>query len=244
MSEPKEGLAVRFDEDYHVHSTFSDGASTLAQNVDAARRRGLRRLCLSDHVRADTAWLPEYAEAVGALRGGDLEVLTGVEVKILDADGELDLPAGRPDLDLVLVADHQYPGEHGPEHPGVIREQLGDGTLAAAEVIGGLVQATGRALGRVPAPARPLLAHLFSLLPKMGLAEEAVPEGSLRWLAGQARSAGAMVEINEKWACPGPRALAAFAQAGVPVVAGSDSHHSRDVGVFRAVRQAAARTAA
>ena len=30
-------IRVALDEDYHVHSTFSDGASTLAQNVRVAR---------------------------------------------------------------------------------------------------------------------------------------------------------------------------------------------------------------
>ena len=34
----------------------------------------------------------------------------------------------------------------------------------------------------------------------------------------------------------GPRTVAAMARAGVPVVAGSDSHHCRDVGVYRSVR--------
>lgn len=237
-------VAVRFDEDYHVHSTFSDGVSTLAQNVDAARRRGLRKLCLSDHVRADTGWLPGYATAVSAFQGGDLEVLAAAEVKILDAAGTLDFPAEYPDLDLVLIADHQYPGERGPVHPRLMRDQIGQGALPAADVIAGLIEATGRALARPPGRARPLLAHLFSLLPKMGLAEAAVPEASLRWLAGQASAAGALVEINEKWACPSPRTLAAFASAGVPVVAGSDSHDCADIGVYRAARQAASAAAA
>ena len=45
-----------------------------------------------------------------------------------------------------------------------------------------------------------------------------------------------MVEINEKWACPSARTVAAMARRGRPVVAGSDSHHCRDVGVYRSVR--------
>ena len=60
----------RFDEDFHVHSTFSDDAvSTLAENVRAARERGLRTLCLVDHVRRDTAWVPEFTAAVARLPG-------------------------------------------------------------------------------------------------------------------------------------------------------------------------------
>jgi histidinol phosphatase-like PHP family hydrolase len=95
------GRDLALDEDYHVHSTFSDGESSIVQNVRAARERGLRTLCLVDHVRRGTEWLPEF---------------------------------------------------------------------------------------------------------------------------------------NEKWACPSARTVAAMARAGVPMVAGTDSHHCRDVGVYRSVR--------
>ncbi len=244
--------AVRLDEDYHVHSTFSDGASTLEENVAAASQRGLRRLCLTDHVRADTRWLPEYTGAVRALGGGDTEVLVGVETKLLDLDGHLDLPPGPADLDLILVADHQYPGARGPVHPSAVRDALGWGAVSPAEVIGGLVGATVAALARLadgrPVPARladglvsqrPLLAHLFSILPKMGLTEAAVGDDLLALLASRTAHFGAMVEINEKWGCPSARAVRAFAAAGVPVVAGSDSHDCRDIGVFTRARQIA-----
>jgi PHP domain len=60
--------SVALDQDFHVHSTFSDGASTLAENVAAARDRELRTLCLVDHVRRDTAWVPEFVAAVGQYR--------------------------------------------------------------------------------------------------------------------------------------------------------------------------------
>src|ERR1700729_2896982 len=106
---------VGLGEDFHVHSTFSDGASTLAENVAAARERGLRTLCLVDHVRQDTTWVPEFAAAVAPYRGEPgLRVLAGVEAKILDTCGHLDLPAQLDDsVDLVLVADHRVPSPAG-----------------------------------------------------------------------------------------------------------------------------------
>ena len=57
---------LALDEDFHVHSAFSDDAvSTVAKNAAAARERGLRTLCVADHVRRDTAWVvPELAAAV------------------------------------------------------------------------------------------------------------------------------------------------------------------------------------
>jgi putative hydrolase len=226
---------VALDEDFHVHSTFSDGASTPAENVRAARERGLRTLCLVDHVRRDTAWLPEFTAAVDRLRRQPgLRVLAGVEAKILDAAGRLDLPPGLDGIDLVLIADHQFPGEQGPVHPAQLRTAIGNGAMTAAEAIELLCEASASAPNVTD--RRCVLAHLFSLLPKIGLDEAMVPEPLLAKLASRVAGAGAMVEINEKWACPSARAVAAMVRAGVPVVAGSDSHHCRDVGVYRTVR--------
>jgi putative hydrolase len=226
---------VALDEDFHVHSTFSDGQSTLAENVHAARERGLRTLCLVDHVRRGTAWLPEFAAAVTALRDQPgPRILAGVEAKILDTSGRLDLPPRLDGIDLVLIADHQFPDDSGPVHPAEARAAIGRGAMTPTEAIERLCEASANALsatdrGRV-------LAHLFSVLPKMGLDEAMVPEPLLAHLATQVAAEGAMVEINEKWACPSARTVAAMAHAGVQLVAGSDSHHSRDVGVYRSVR--------
>ena len=227
---------ISLAEDYHVHSVFSDGVSTLEQNVGAARERGLRRLCLVDHVRRDTGWVPDFAAAVQPLREtAGIDILAGVEAKILDRTGRLDLPEGTSaadGIDLVLIADHQFPAEHGPVQPEQVRAGLASGELAAAEMIDCLAEATAGALGRLE---RPVLAHLFSVLPKIGLDEADVPYRVLAMLAGRASSTGAMIEVNEKWSCPSARVLRAFASAGVPIVASTDSHDCKDIGVYDCV---------
>ncbi len=229
---------LALDEDFHVHSTFSDGASTLEENVRAARERALRTLCLVDHVRRDTAWLPRFTAAVTRLRPQPgLQVLAGVEAKILDTSGRLDLPPALDGIDLVLIADHQFPGESGPVHPEQARAAIGAGQLTAAEAIERLCAATANAL--TATDRQSVLAHLFSVLPKMGLHEDMVPEALLAELASRVALAGAKVEINEKWSCPSARVVAAMLRAEVTVVAGSDSHHCRDIGVYRRVRRTA-----
>jgi putative hydrolase len=232
-------------EDYHVHSLFSDGTSTLEQNVAVARQRGLGRLCLVDHVRRDTAWVPDFVRAVQSLREpGGMGILAGVEAEILDRTGQLDLPdaVALAGIDLILIADHQFPADAGPALPQHIRADLADELLSPREAIEGLVEATANALkamaataGALGLAARPVLAHLFSILPKIGLTEPDVPDALLGLLAGQARAAGAMVEVNEKWSCPSARTLRAFASAGVPLVASTDSHDCKDIGVYRSV---------
>jgi putative hydrolase len=234
-------MEVALDEDHHVHSTFSDDAvSTLAQNVAVARQRGLRVLCLADHVRRDSAWVPDFLSAVDALRPvPGLALLAGVEAKILDRTGQLDLPDGTAGADLVLIADHQFPADLGPVHPAQMREMIADGLLTPGEAIDCLVDAIAGALmlAAPPLARRPQLAHLFSILPKIGLDESDVPDQAVSQLARQARAAGAWLEVNEKWACPSARTVRAFAEAGVPLVASSDSHDCRDIGMYASVRQ-------
>lgn len=40
---------------------------------------------------------------------------------------------------------------------------------------------------------------------------------------------------HEKWACPSPRTIRAFAAAGVPLVPSTDSHDCADVGRYQTV---------
>ncbi len=223
-------------QDHHVHSTFSDDArSTVAENLAAASARGVTELCLADHVRADTPWLAEFTATVRAGACADLTVHCGVETKLMDRSGRLDLPRDLTGVDRVLIADHQYPGPDGPISPTEVRRQLDAGQMSTVEVVDTLVEATATAMVRVP---RPQLAHLFSLLPKLGLTEEMVGPNHLEWLADTARRTGAVVEVNEKWHCPGPRARAAFTAARVPVVASTDSHQADDIAVYDWVAQA------
>lgn len=228
--------------DHHVHSTFSDDAeSSLQDNIAAARARGLTQLQLVDHVRMSTNWVPEFCAATCTLIAaapGDITIRTGVEAKMLDATGRLDLPpglrtgGGRGDrVDRVLIADHQYPSRDGPWSPSKVLAERANG-LSAAAILDTVVGATIGAIGSVE---HAQLAHPFSLLPKVGLCEADLLDEHLSALAKVAAACGTWVEINEKWGCPGPRAILAFAAAGVRMVASTDSHHHRDVGRYQRV---------
>lgn len=219
--------------DHHVHSTFSDDAiSTLAENVAAAHTAGLTELRLVDHVRKSTTWVPEFVAAVAALEIPEgLTVHTGVEAKILDSTGLLDVPPGLAEIDRILIADHQFPGVGEPWSPSATIERLTAGLTvddALDLLIGGLIGAMHRYPGNQ-------LAHCFSILPKVGLDEARLGPERLRAWAETAAATDTLVEVNEKWACPGPLALAAARAAGVRLVASTDSHVASDVGRYEAV---------
>jgi putative hydrolase len=221
--------------DFHVHSTFSDDAvSTIAENIAAAASLDLLELRLVDHVRRDTTWVPEFAAAVAAERVPDgLTVRTGVEAKILDSTGTVDVPPGLTGVDSVLIADHQFPGVGEPWSPRETRERLQSG-LSMPDALELLVSGLIGAMANVAAMPveRGQLAHCFSILPKVGLSEDDLSDEHLAAWAAAAAGTRTLVEVNEKWGCPGPRALRAALSAGAELVASSDSHVASDVGRY------------
>jgi putative hydrolase len=220
--------------DYHVHSTFSDDAeSTLGENLAAAAAAGLREIRLTDHVRQSTTWVPEFIAAVAAeRRDPSLTVFTGVEAKLLDATGAVDVPRelvpGTGGLDAIVIGDHQFPGTDGPWSPSQTRERLANG-LAATDALDLLIVAGNRAM---ESTANAQLAHWFSILPKVGLSEEDLGDDQLLEWAQTAARTGTIVEVNEKWGCPGPRAVRAALDAGARIVASTDSHVAATVGRY------------
>lgn len=221
--------------DHHVHSTFSDDAvSSLEENVAAASARGLETVRLVDHVRRSTTWVPEYLAAARALHVPEgLTVLTGVEAKILDAAGELDIPELPSGIDRILIADHQFPGVDGPLGPSVVRERIEAG-WAPQDVLDVLVSALIATMRRHPGNQ---LAHCFSLLPKIGLSEADLGVERIDAWARAAAETDTLVEVNEKWGCPGIPLLDALQQAGAGIVASTDSHDASEVGRYTRVAE-------
>lgn len=222
--------AIRLDEDWQVHSTFSDGAGTVDENVQAAAQRGLRLICLNDHVRRDTPWVADFAAAarrVGA--ASPLTVLCALEAKILDTAGTLDLPPDHAAADLLLAADHQVPSPDGPRQPKEIAAELAAGRLHAATVLDWIETAT---IATIATYDNVLVAHLFSVLPKIGLSEADVAPQRIARIADAARRHGAIVEVSERWTCPSREAMRTIRVRGARVVASTDAHRPEDIGRY------------
>jgi putative hydrolase len=214
---------------------------TLAENVAGALAAGISRLTLVEHVRAETTWLADLVRGVAevaesASRDGDhIGIRCGVEAKVLDRSGHLDLPAQLDGVDVVLIADHRLPGPDGPLEPAVVARWLRDGTVDERSVIELLMGALIEAVGRCPLPA--VIAHPLSILPKLGLEVSRVPDEWLHALARRCQATGTAVEVNEKWACPTPAVARLFHESGVRLVAGSDAHEAAAIGRWSSVRE-------
>ena len=217
-------------QDMHVHSTFSDGRDAIEDNVARAEALGLTELGCVDHVRVSTDWLPGYVAAVQRIRATtDVRLTCSIEAKLLDTTGALDLPPDIDGVEAIFAADHQVPLDDGPNHPRDVRERLERGDLTAQEVLEAIITSTARALDR-PEPV--VIAHFFSVLPKIGLDEAEVPEDLLQYLAAETARTGQTIEISERWRCPNARTLRPFVDSGVPIVVSTDSHRSDTIGQY------------
>ena len=219
-------------EDMHIHSVFSDGKNTLAENAAAAYLLGLRRVCMTEHVRKNTTWLSDFTRTVTKLKDmyrGRMDIYAGVEAKICNEVGDLDLPKDVSGIDYILVADHQFPLGNRFVSPDDVICMLQAGTIDPEDVARSLIASTIAVMERHD---RLILTHLFSLLPKVGLTEACIADEQLEYLAQRAAATKTQVEINERWQCPSIRVVDVLLQYGVDVVFGSDAHSKEAVGRY------------
>jgi putative hydrolase len=216
--------------DMHVHSTFSGGTNTIEENVAEAERIGLTELACVEQVRGSTRWIPAYVAAIRESRKRTPVVLRcAIEAKILDTYGCLDLPTELDGIDAVYAASHQAPSPDGPMNPRSTRERIEEGELDPQMVLRWIVSGT---LAALHSHERLVIAHLFSVLPKLGLEEEEVSADLVDSLAVAAAESDAQIVVDEHWRCPAVRTLRPFLRHGVPLLLGSGSHASETVGHY------------
>ena len=219
-------------EDMHIHSTFSDGKNTPAENAAAAYLIGLEKVCMVDHVRRDSTWVPRFSQTISELKctyEGRMAIYSGVEAKIINEDGILDIPDNMSGVDYILVADHQFPLGNRFVSPDAVTRMLDSGKMSPEEVATRLIDAT---LAVMQQYKKLILSHLFSLLPKVGLVEACIPYPKLEQLAACAADTNTIVEINERWQCPSFSVVECLLNYGVELVYGSDAHSKEAVGRY------------
>lgn len=201
--------------DLHVHSTWSDGAATIEELVQAARQRKLTYLAITDHSKRATVanglsaerLLEQWAEIdrlSRRLKG--FKILKGVEVDILES-GALDLPD-----EVLAQADWVVASIHfGQNQP---RERI-----------------TARVIGALRNPYVSAIAH-----PTGRLINKRKPyEVDLEAVLAAARDYGKCMELN---AHPSRLdlddvACAAAKRLGIPIVIATDAHNISGLDALR-----------
>lgn len=102
--------------DYHTHSTYSgDAKGTIKENVEAAKKKGLRELAITDH-GPKHLWYGVNKKEVKTIRkeidkinslNTDIEVKFGLEANIIGTDGTIDVDEEiKKELDILLAGFH------------------------------------------------------------------------------------------------------------------------------------------
>ena len=198
--------------DLHVHTDASDGNDTLEAMVEAARRRGLEYLAITDHSAGQTVAhgldverLRAHVGRVRALdtRVPDIALLAGSEVDIRP-DGAMDYPDDvLAELDVVIGSIHSALGQD--------RERMTERVIRAMEN-----------------PHVDIIGHLTARL----IGSRDPVSMDVERVLQAARRTGTAIEINAA-----PRRLdlnAAHArrarELGVSLVINTDAHFVRDLG--------------
>lgn len=232
-------------EDFHTHTTFSDGRSSPAEMAEAAAARGLSRLGFSDHgyTSFDTGCcmprerVSEYQKTVAALKDvwrGKLEIFCGVE-----QDFYCDFPA--EGFDYVIGCVHYL--------------KLDGGYYCVDDRLETLLEITDRFFGRDPygmveeyfrTEARvvrqtrcDLIGH-FDLIAKLNERYRLFDVSHPRYLAAWKAAADALLEtgkpfeintggMSRGWRSvpyPAPDIVRYLAERGARFVLSSDSHQT------------------
>lgn len=208
--------------EYHLHSDFSDGASSVAEGIATARARGIERLIFTEHTEPELVhgpdWFARYADTVRSLRGavaGDMEVILGLEVPLVDFAGTL-LADERmlAEAEFILGAVHAYPG-HGWNLSGI------DPALAIELEFQGLMTLAEHPL--VDAIAHP-----------GGVCEKYVtpfPLELFERVVVRAKAFGKAIELNPAYHEPMAPYLEICRRHAVLISPGSNAHHPEHIGL-------------
>lgn len=97
--------------DKHIHSQWTDGKGTILQIAERANRLGLNHIAITDHIRSDSSYFPKYFDEIRRIRRRySFNILVGVEVKIRNFNGDIDIPGSALKRAEIKVASvHRFP---------------------------------------------------------------------------------------------------------------------------------------
>ena len=102
--------------DFHIHTDQTDGQDSIESIIKKAVDVGLDKIAFTEHVRKDTDWFDKFVYSVKetASHYTAIEVLVGIETKVVDKFGNLDVSDQiLYRSEIVLGSVHRLPDEKG-----------------------------------------------------------------------------------------------------------------------------------
>jgi putative hydrolase len=209
--------------DGHIHTSYSDGRSTLDDYVLAAIEGNYRGICFTDHVDGTTRWFGKYVAEIAARNRlcPKMEMLAGIEVRARDFSGNLNVhPEILEQADIVIGVVHSIPTEDGN---GKIRPEL----FGPEELLDRELQLSVALLNSD---------HVSVLGHPLGNYEQwygPAPTAAYREIFTIAKEVEKAVEINPKHINDLPGFLSKCCSVNPLVSLGSDAHEVHELGLAR-----------
>ncbi|MBS4025055.1 MAG: PHP domain-containing protein [Clostridia bacterium] len=228
---------MEFYGDFHCHTTYSDGRNTVDEMIEAARKKGLAALAITDHgpnnmgtgVKSAETYLEIRKEINKSMAGLEImendeltpgQVLLGAEANIIDMDGRVDLPRRViKELDWLIIGLHPY--IRPVNLPGLTNLFIGNQ----------LAKLSGKARERVRITnTKALVESLHNYCPDCVSHPNLQMAVDLEEVAKACVDTGTLYEINTGHRFQQVEDIRQAVKGGVEFIVNSDSHYTATVG--------------
>ena len=208
--------------DYHTHTNYTHGISSIEENVAQAENLGLKEIAITDHSylghnHISAGDLQKMRADIDAIKDKyNVKILLGIEANLMSREGDIDISDEElKELDLVVLGFHRLSKVSFKEFfkfvlPNLLRKKP---TKAQIERN---TQAYIKAMDK----------HRVSILAHLGYAGCAVDYVRL---AKECVKRGVYIELNGKRINFGVDEFKAMADTGVKFIIDSDAHDCKNI---------------
>ncbi len=220
---------MKFCGDYHLHTGVSDGRSDISAHVEAARRRGLSQIAVSDHsfstfmYHATKKKLEKQKAEIEKLSDCGIKIFQGLEANIIG--GALDAPHSViRNIDVLTIGFHRFitPSKMNGESKFLLVNGFG-GARAKEKLICKNTEAYISVLENYPVD---IIAHLG----------HRAPVDTVKVCECAARH-NVYLELNAKHLDALENTIDEALSTDVNFIVGTDSHSAKTTGDFSAVEK-------
>jgi len=209
--------------DYHTHTAYSHGKGTIEENVQAAIKKGLKGIAISDHgpghmlYGADMKKTPEMRLEIERLRGvyEDIDIFLSVEDNIVKTGKCLDISKKEMSEYDFIIAGYHY----GVRNSYCVSNFI----FANSHMVGWAGRLNNKNTDMV---IRAIYENPIKILTHPG----AKAPFDIAEIAKACAETGTLLEINENHGHLTPADLTLAAKTDVKFIISSDAHKPKDVG--------------
>lgn len=206
--------------DYHMHTYFSDGESSVQEYASKAQELGLEEIAITDHVWQSSEWVDEYVDEIDRVNQASSVVIhSGLEAKVIDTQGNVDVsPADAEKVDFIMGVVHRYqPAADEPEDD-ILNFSAAEAAVRERELTIALLQ--NEVVDVVGHPTRTYYKFFFG----KGTSDH-FPQEHLNEMIDASKATGTPLEYNARLPTEvRKRLLDLYVRSDVQFTVGSDAH--------------------